>query len=125
MLPDIVTLLSKLSKESYLKDKGSAYRYTQSYKLQLMVISNLAAVVSDLEMGDGHVIQCVEAVAPYLSNRQPVPLQVSKYSTVIYREKPITSLRYITRKMFKAVPTQVRRRMSHLKNTDYELMQLP
>ncbi|XP_025829077.1 TELO2-interacting protein 1 homolog [Agrilus planipennis] len=73
--PNILTLLDKLSKESYLKDKGSPYRYTQAYKLQLTLLENLARIVVDLEMIDKDTEKIIFSVLPYLSDKQPLPLQ--------------------------------------------------
>lgn len=76
---DICLNLKNLSKESYLKDRGSAYRYTQSYKLQLNLLQNLATLITDLEMNNEDVETAMESSVPYLSNKQPIPLQVRNY----------------------------------------------
>lgn len=76
VLPLITGIMTKLSKESYLKDKGSSYRYTQSYKLQLAVLQNLANVLTYLDMNDKDIESTIDCVFLYLGNKQPLPLQV-------------------------------------------------
>lgn len=61
---------------SLLKDKGAAYRHTQSFKLQLVILKQLSRIISDIDMADSHINTTFEAVLPYLSNKQPLPLQV-------------------------------------------------
>ncbi|KAI4457547.1 tel2 interacting protein 1 tti1 family member [Holotrichia oblita] len=75
VLPSILDQLRKLSKESYLKDRGSAYRYTQTYKLQAMVLEHFARIIIDLELSDEQIQNCMKVVLVYLSNKQPLPLR--------------------------------------------------
>lgn len=77
VLPSILTVLNSFSKESYLKDKGSAYRYSQKYKLQLIILDKLAMVVIDLDLLDDDLRKTMDSVFKYLSDKQPVTLQVS------------------------------------------------
>lgn len=79
VLPVLTGIMGKLSKESYLKDKGSSYRYTQSYKLQLTVLQNLANVLTYLDMSDTYIESTIDCVFPYLDSKQPLPLQVILY----------------------------------------------
>lgn len=69
-------MLTNLSKESYLKDKGAAYRYTQAFKLQVELLENLATFSIHLDMNDKEIELIMEAVFLYLSDKQPLPLQV-------------------------------------------------
>lgn len=66
-----------LSKESYLKDKGSAYRYKQQYKLQETIVKNLGAILVDLDATENDFYKSINVIVVYLSNKQPQPLQVS------------------------------------------------
>lgn len=66
----------KLANESYLKDKGSAYRYSQSFKLQLTVLTHMAIIVADLDIQNENINKILKMVYRYLSDKQPVPLQV-------------------------------------------------
>lgn len=68
--------MRKLAKESLLKDRGSSYRYTQAFKLQLEILQKLAYVISDLDMAIEHIDHAMEAAFLYLDVKQPVPLQV-------------------------------------------------
>lgn len=76
MLPNVLKVLRDLSKDSYLKDKGSSYRYTQAYKLQLNVLQQIARVIIDLEVADNHIESTMDVTFLYLSKKQPLPLQV-------------------------------------------------
>lgn len=68
--------MKNLLKESYLKDKGSSYRYTQAYKLQLTVLQQLAPLIINLDIADNQIELTMNMVYLYLSNKQPLPLQV-------------------------------------------------
>lgn len=76
VLPSILLVLGKLSAESYLKDKGSAYRYSQTFKLQLVILENLGKVLIHLDIGHEKLNEVMDTVFKYMSNKQPVPLQV-------------------------------------------------
>ncbi|GJQ69256.1 hypothetical protein Trydic_g6398 [Trypoxylus dichotomus] len=75
VLPSILNNLKKLSNESYLKDKGSAYRYTQAYKLQITILQHFPRLIIYLEMAQEHIRSSIEVVAIYLSDKQPLPLR--------------------------------------------------
>lgn len=75
-MPQIKKILIDLSKLSYLKDAGAAYRYTQAYKLQITIVQQLGRVVTDLDLADCYINEAMEAVIPYLNDKQPLPLQV-------------------------------------------------
>lgn len=77
VLPSILDNLAKLSKQSYLKDRGSAYRYTQTYKLQTTLLEHFARIIIDLELSDEHIQNCMKVVMVYLSDKQPLLLRVS------------------------------------------------
>lgn len=75
VLPNILELMETLLKQSYLKDKGSAYRYSQAYKLQIRILDNLAMVVVNLDIDDTNMNKVFNCICLYLSDKQPVPLQ--------------------------------------------------
>ncbi|KAK9721937.1 hypothetical protein QE152_g19937 [Popillia japonica] len=75
VLPSILDNLAKLSKQSYLKDRGSAYRYTQTYKLQTTLLEHFARIIIDLELSDEHIQNCMKVVMVYLSDKQPLLLR--------------------------------------------------
>ncbi|KAJ8942241.1 hypothetical protein NQ318_003088 [Aromia moschata] len=77
VMPSILQVLNMLSQESYLKDKGSAYRYSQGYKLQLTILENLATVLINLDIQEEKLCETMDSLFKYLCNKQPVPLQLS------------------------------------------------
>ncbi|CAG9825114.1 unnamed protein product [Phaedon cochleariae] len=77
VLPNILIVLNRLSKESYLKDKGSAYRYSQNYKLQLQLLENLAQILIHLDVNEPNLNKVMESIHAYLSDKQPLPLQMA------------------------------------------------
>ncbi|XP_017773157.1 PREDICTED: TELO2-interacting protein 1 homolog [Nicrophorus vespilloides] len=77
VLPILGKVLKKQSKESYLKDAGSAYRYTQAFKMQEALLSQLAILINDLDMGETSIELILIGVEPYISKRQPKSLQES------------------------------------------------
>ncbi|XP_018569428.1 TELO2-interacting protein 1 homolog [Anoplophora glabripennis] len=93
VLPNILLALDKFSAESYLKDKGSAYRYSQTYKLQLVILENLGKVLTDLDVADDKLNEAMDIVSRYLSNKQPIPLQLAAIEffkiLLLYDPKPI------------------------------------
>ncbi|RZB40886.1 TELO2-interacting protein 1 -like, partial [Asbolus verrucosus] len=93
VLPEILTVLDKLAQESYLKDKGSAYRYSQNYKLQQTILAKLPYVVTDLDMLQGDLDKIMAVVFKYLSDKQPVPLQVILSVHFQYTKLDVMSLR--------------------------------
>lgn len=76
VLPTLLQLLSNLSKESYLKDKGACYRYTQAFKLQENLTKNLSKVLIYLDSIEDDFQKASAVVVLYLSSKQPAPLQV-------------------------------------------------
>lgn len=77
LLPKLQNLLEKSAQSSYLKDKGSAYRYSQQYKLQLEVLTLIPNILYNLDV-DGVVIEdVIGSVKLYLSDKQPQQLQVT------------------------------------------------
>jgi hypothetical protein len=76
VLPHLCQILTKSSLESKKKDKGSSYRFTQLFKLQKELLSNMGDLAMHLNLQERETDQLLAAAAPYLSNLQPLPLQV-------------------------------------------------
>lgn len=77
VLHPLCDLLTRSAPESRKKDKGSAYRFTQLFKLQLQVLVELGDLVVNLSLQERQLDQVMAAAAPYLSCLQPQPLQES------------------------------------------------
>lgn len=91
VLPSILSILSTFSEKSYLKDRGSSYRYTLDYKLQLLILENLVYLVTDVQLLEKDIESAMDVVLLYLSDKQPMPLQVEavKFLDLITRYDPI------------------------------------
>ncbi|XP_044761108.1 TELO2-interacting protein 1 homolog isoform X2 [Coccinella septempunctata] len=75
VLPSVLSILSTFSKKSYMKDKGSSYRYSLDYKLQFTILENIVYLVTDIELSDKDIEATMDTVFLYLSDKQPIPLQ--------------------------------------------------
>lgn len=75
VLPKMYSFLWNSSSESYLQDVGSAYRDSQSYKLQLSMLEALSTLIVDLNLADTNLDDAMDSVRAYLSNKQPKALQ--------------------------------------------------
>lgn len=77
VFPSLTSYLQQTASESALKDKRSLYWTSQQYKLQLCLLQELGnlAVYIDLQEKEMHAI--LKTVLPYLSNKQPHPLQMA------------------------------------------------
>ncbi|GBP90130.1 TELO2-interacting protein 1 homolog [Eumeta japonica] len=75
VLPKIYKFIEISSNDSHLKDVGSAYRSSHAYRTQLAALSSLRTLAVDLRLEDGPLERAMSCVRPYLSNRQPKPLQ--------------------------------------------------
>lgn len=76
LLPKLKNLLEESAQTSYLKDKGSAYRYSQQYKFQLEVLTLIPKILYNLDVDEIVIDDVISSVKPYLSDKQPQPLQV-------------------------------------------------
>jgi hypothetical protein len=76
VLTPLCQVLTKSSTESKKKDKGSSYRFTQLFKLQKELLSNMGDLAVHLNLQEREIEQVLTAAAPYLSSLQPLPLQV-------------------------------------------------
>ncbi|XP_075976234.1 telo2 interacting protein 1 isoform X2 [Anticarsia gemmatalis] len=77
VLPHIYKLLQDSSSASYLQDVGSVYRAGPRYSLQVSALAALAQLVTRLALAGAPLHRAMAAVLPYLSNKQPKPLQSS------------------------------------------------
>lgn len=76
ILPIITGFLSSSAENSKLKDKNSVYRTSQNYKFQLMLLSELGALAVHINLQEKELHSILVAATPYLSSKQPLPLQV-------------------------------------------------
>lgn len=77
----LIDFLTSSAKGSLKQDSGSAYRYTQGYKLQLALLSGLGDLAVNLELHVENLLSLLNACTVYLSSLQPLPLQVlSRYA---------------------------------------------
>ncbi|XP_046603137.1 TELO2-interacting protein 1 homolog [Neodiprion virginianus] len=76
VLPALADFLTKTAKESYKKDSGSVYKYTQIFKLQRELLSQLGDIVDCLKIHERELWNVLEAAKPYLSKYQHRDLQV-------------------------------------------------
>ncbi|KAF7277814.1 hypothetical protein GWI33_009231 [Rhynchophorus ferrugineus] len=76
-LPSIMNTLKKLAPESFLKDRRTAYRYSQNYKLQLIVLKSAGPVLALLDVDNKHIGDFMDIVFLYLSVKQPKELQMA------------------------------------------------
>ncbi|XP_043474173.1 TELO2-interacting protein 1 homolog isoform X2 [Leptopilina heterotoma] len=77
LLPPLSEFLSKSSGESYKKDSGSMYNFTQIFKLQKELLSQFGHVARDLQLHEGQLWEILEICEPYLSCLQNKFLQES------------------------------------------------
>lgn len=75
-LPALSSFLKKSSKESYKKDSGSTYDYTQMFKLQKEILSQLGGFVKDVKLLERETWNILDIVEPYLDCLQHLKLQV-------------------------------------------------
>lgn len=77
ILPIITGFLCTSAENSKLKDKNSVYRTSQNYKFQLMLLSELGALAVHINLQEKELNSILVAASPYLSSKQPIPLQVN------------------------------------------------
>ncbi|CAG2063496.1 unnamed protein product, partial [Timema podura] len=75
VLPSLCKFLIDTAPTSRKKDIGSAYRFTQVYKLQRELLDGLGEVAIHLGLAEKELDNVLETVIPYLSIQQPQPLQ--------------------------------------------------
>lgn len=76
MLPILNATLLNTVQDSKLKDKKSVYRMSQKYKLQRTLLRELGHLAVYISLQEKELNDVLEAAAPYLSSKQPNPLQV-------------------------------------------------
>jgi hypothetical protein len=82
VLTPLCQVLTRSSAESKKKDKGCSYRFTQLFKLQKELLRNMGDLAMHLNLQEREIEQVLMAAAPYLSNLQPLPLQVHLHSYI-------------------------------------------
>ena len=78
VLPAISSFLKKSAKESYKKDSGCSYKYTQIFKLQKEILCQLGNFVKNLKLLEKETWDILNIVEPYLDCLQNLELQVFK-----------------------------------------------
>ena len=76
MLPFISDFLTKAAKESYKKDSGSVYSFTQTFKLQKELLSQLGQVAKHLQLQERQLWDILDICESYLSTLQHKTLRV-------------------------------------------------
>ncbi|XP_051174928.1 TELO2-interacting protein 1 homolog [Leptopilina boulardi] len=84
VLPSLSEFLSKSSKESYKKDSGSMYKFTQMFKLQKELLMQLGQVAKDLQLQERQLWEILGICESYLSSLQNKFLQES--CVTLYQE---------------------------------------
>ncbi|CAG9769438.1 unnamed protein product [Ceutorhynchus assimilis] len=77
LLPRLKDILEKSAQTSYLKDKGSTYRYSQNYKLQVELLSKIGPILYDVDVMPETISDVIDKVQFYLSDKQPKELQAA------------------------------------------------
>ncbi|CAB3222352.1 unnamed protein product [Arctia plantaginis] len=77
VLPSMCAFLSATARESYRKDVGSWYRASAAYSAQVAALAALARLALRLRLAERALSAAMDAVQPYLSDKQPKPLQLS------------------------------------------------
>ncbi|KAK2588803.1 hypothetical protein KPH14_001678 [Odynerus spinipes] len=75
LLPALSKFLNDSAKESYNKDIGAAYKFTQMYKLQKELLSALSQIVKDLKLHEKELWSILAITEPYLNAHQHPTLQ--------------------------------------------------
>lgn len=76
VVPSLAKFLTKSAEESYKKERGNAYEFTQVYKLQKILLARAGMVAKNLKLGERELWQILEIAQPYLSSFQHPILQV-------------------------------------------------
>lgn len=76
VLPPISAFLQKSAKESYKKGSSCAYKFTQVYKLQYELLSQLGKLAQLLMLHEKELWDILDIVEPYLNSLQNPVLQV-------------------------------------------------
>nr|XP_018904502.1 PREDICTED: TELO2-interacting protein 1 homolog [Bemisia tabaci] len=95
VLPKLFAFLTKSAKDSHLRDVGSAYRMTQQYKLQHILLDGLGQIIIDLDCLEKTSHALLTCSSVYLSSLQPLPLQQSTkklFETVAKKYRDLTWL---------------------------------
>ncbi|XP_015794674.1 TELO2-interacting protein 1 homolog [Tetranychus urticae] len=75
VIPRLISFLRSQYSKSFLKTDSSPYKYTLEYKLQCEVLRTIGLLCDYLKIESLSLWPVIEAVIPYLSNKQPRSLQ--------------------------------------------------
>jgi hypothetical protein len=76
ILPALSKFLINSAKESYKKDSKCIYKYTQTFKLQREILSQLGSIVKNLKFLEKDTWDILDTLEPYLDCLQHLELQV-------------------------------------------------
>ncbi|XP_015115785.1 TELO2-interacting protein 1 homolog isoform X2 [Diachasma alloeum] len=85
--PAIAKFLEISAKESYGKDSQHAHKFTQMFKLQRMILSQLGTMAKCLKLQERQLWQLLDMTEPYLHSHQHPVLQeccINLYKTVFH-----------------------------------------
>ncbi|KAJ8672797.1 hypothetical protein QAD02_004057 [Eretmocerus hayati] len=77
ILPCLSSFLKRSLIESYKKDPASTYKYTQLFKLQREILTQMGSLVRDLKIHEKDTWDILEITEPYLDSMQHSQLQES------------------------------------------------
>lgn len=123
VLPALSNFLSNSAKESYNKDIGTAYKFTQIYKLQKELLSGLSQIVKDLKLHEKEMWDILSITESYLNARQHPTLQnccINLYKDVADYNSDVVWVKCLSiwdRKIAK-IPTDEKFNLECLKVTD-------
>ncbi|XP_015606267.1 TELO2-interacting protein 1 homolog isoform X2 [Cephus cinctus] len=75
VLPSISNFLKNSSKESYNQKSGGVYEFSQAYKLQKELLSQLGRTANNLQLQERELWNLLDIAQPYLSVKQNKSLQ--------------------------------------------------
>ncbi|XP_011504776.1 PREDICTED: TELO2-interacting protein 1 homolog [Ceratosolen solmsi marchali] len=84
ILPQLSNFLTNSAKESYKKNSRCIYKYTQTFKLQREILSQLGFIVKNLKLFEKDTWDILETVEPYLDSSQHQQLQ--EYCVNLYKD---------------------------------------
>lgn len=76
VLPSMYKFVGRAARDSYRKDVGSSYRASAAFGAQARALAALAQLAPALRLRGRALRLALRAALPYLSDKQPRPLQV-------------------------------------------------
>ncbi|XP_055925887.1 TELO2-interacting protein 1 homolog [Argiope bruennichi] len=82
VVPKLISLLKKSYSSSLLKNNFKNYQWTNSFKLQLNVLSDIGCLFCKMDVSEKDIALLCEVCLPYLQNEQPRVLQEAAFKTL-------------------------------------------